>query len=300
MPFPRRSSGFTLIELLVVIAIIAILIGLLLPAVQKVREAAARTTCTNNLKQMGVAIHNYASTYSDKLPPLRAQYTTSGSPMFQYGGWWHFSILPFVEQQAVFTAGQTYCMANNTNNSYSATLSNGQQIQNMNMKMFGCPSDSTLQNGTAATNTGWAGTSYGANASVFGGVSMNGSRMPQYTVANIPDGTSNTIAVGEVAAGCAEGTNNFARLWTVTWDDQSWNPEVGFQGGDGTWNQPPQTGVTIGLKNCDRARSQANHTATATTLLMDGSVRSLSGSLSQLTWQYAIVPNDGNVLGSDW
>ncbi|MDB5307421.1 MAG: hypothetical protein JWO38_1623 [Gemmataceae bacterium] len=295
----RHRDGFTLIELLVVIAIIAILIGLLLPAVQKVREAAARTTCTNNLKQLGLAVHNYASANGDKLPPLRAGYATVGSPAFQYGGWWHFTLLPYVEQAAVFQAGVAYCTANGVPDSYKATISSG-TIQNMNLKMFGCPSDSTLINGTASTNQGWAGTSYGANASVFGGSVVNGSRVAQFNVGNIPDGTSNTIAVAEQMAGCLSGGTGNARLWTVTWDDQLWNPEVGFQAGDATWNQPPQVGITPSQGLCDRARSQGNHTSTATTLLMDGSVRSLSGSISQLTWQYAIVPNDGQVLGSDW
>src|SRR5262245_44519527 len=96
-----NTAGFTLIELLVVIAIIAILIGLLLPAVQKIREAANRITCTNNLKQIGLGMHNYESTFGG-LPPSRTTGAVSTAPYFPYSHSWTVALLPYIEQTNSF------------------------------------------------------------------------------------------------------------------------------------------------------------------------------------------------------
>src|SRR5262245_10009789 len=141
----RRDRGFTLIELLVVIAIIAVLIALLLPAVQSAREAARRAQCVNNLKQIGMACHNYESALGS-LPP-----GTKGS----LWGTWMLFVLPFVEQQALYNAWNF--MGNNSNGSTTSGISYGSvwnvTVTSARLNGFTCPSDtpnaptSTVVNG---------------------------------------------------------------------------------------------------------------------------------------------------------
>src|SRR6476661_6426481 len=169
----RRRQGFTLIELLVVIAIIAVLIGLLLPAVQKVREAAARAKSQNNLKQIALAVHNYNDAYQGKLPALTDLGT--GAPQSYGFNSLFFNILPYVEQDNVYRVFQKATPATY----YRATTGAARTI----IPTYLSPADSTASNGTTMTgitapvvyNTAasaisageYATTSYAANGYVF-------------------------------------------------------------------------------------------------------------------------------------
>jgi len=225
----KRARGFTLIELLVVIAIIAILIGLLLPAVQKVREAAARMTCGNNMKQLGIAIHNYASANQDRLPG-GIQGGLTGYPPYP-GNPFMFALLPYIEQgNIVTTLGQG-------NIYYSWGAYGSVNAQTVVVKNYLCPSDASHNNGTGP-NTGWTVTSYARNYYMFdtgGGyqASQGGHyyTLPKYTIANIPDGTSQTVGIVERYAYLSN--YGWSSLWThhgqdrFHWGYNQWAPVYG-------------------------------------------------------------------------
>jgi prepilin-type N-terminal cleavage/methylation domain-containing protein/prepilin-type processing-associated H-X9-DG protein len=220
----KVRRGFTLIELLVVIAIIAILIGLLVPAVQKVREAAARTQCFNNLKQWGLAAQNCHDTYKC-FPPALGSYPTSSTTSYGNG---IFYFLPYVEQQNLYNSSYGpvnlgSLTGNQTVNLYYAG-NNG--VFSKVVPIFVCPSDpSTLDGTVTINNIVYGAASYGFNALIFAGNSyltytqtgsgytFNGSPgnyqpVGAMRILGITDGTSNTIMATHRYALCQNQTFN--------------------------------------------------------------------------------------------
>ncbi len=209
--FWRHWRGFTLIELLVVIAIIAILIGLLLPAVQKVREAAARSQSQNNLKQMGLAVNNFAGTFNTQCPPGYGVFPQGSGGWQQSGaaeGTIFFHLLPYIEQQNMYNAGN--CGAGQGYLGMQLEWAN----QPRAVKTYVAPADPSIP-GTAATDY----VSYSVNLLAMcqptGSLGWVGPRLP----ATFTDGTSNTILFAEAYSITNNGNSpGYSFLWASRYE----------------------------------------------------------------------------------
>ena len=284
---PVTRQGFTLIELLVVIAIIAVLIGLLVPAVQKVREAANRMSCTNNLKQMGIAFMTFHDSYGrfpdggkngSDAPVSNAANTTQPTNRTEWS--WTFQILPYIEQDSLFK---------NPTDSV---------VQTSVVKTYYCPSRRSAQTFGGNGKTDYAGCS--------GTTGSNGILVRQgagsIRIASILDGTSNTVMLGEKRL----KRDRFGS----TYDDNEsyvspgWDSEIERRATTDTDNStmgptpdilktvnPPFTDLDSGL-----VQFGSSHGAGANMVMGDGSVRLVRYGITNTTMQYACQRDDGQVF----
>jgi len=255
-----------LIELLVVIAIIAILIALLLPAVQKVREAAALIKCENNVKQLALAVHSYADNNEGRLPPLNQ---SSKAPY----GTWHFFVLPYVEEENLYKLGMN---GGGAGALYNRVLAD----------TFFCPTE--INNPTKKCPHGYGNSNYAPNFQVFGSKNTGSDYVSKYNIDQVPDGLATTLFVAERYAlpGTAEN------CWTC--------PAPGQYGSQFAYTSQSVPQIAPRMSTVDWTRPNSPHFGGEVVAAGDGSVRTVSGNITQATWWAACSPNDGKNLGPDW
>jgi type II secretory pathway pseudopilin PulG len=305
-----------MIELLVVLAIIVFLLALLVPAVQKVREAATRTQCINNMKQIGLAVHNFESTFK-RMPPLYGGSVGEVVNSLKFPNVWgstHISLLPYIEQDNLFKL-----MANGTPAQYDPVFAMAQENA---VATYACPDDPSMTDGIVKDGT-LGGSSYAANAQLFAPLtdeSITGGKMldakkPNFTdrgapIARIQDGSTNTIMFTHAYALCGgakqgsawgygagvgrvpEATNTFQ-----PWSRASYLKQTYLTAAN---KAPFQNQPNPYLTKCVLTDPATPHRNAMIVSMADGAVRTVAPSISPDTWNKACLPNDGNPLPADW
>ncbi len=308
-----RRSGFTLIELLVVIAIIAVLIALLLPAVQQAREAARRTQCKNNLKQMGLALHNYHDTFLC-FPPgyvgSPAGNDCASSHPAAPGWGWAVAILPYIDQGPLFSqldaGGVKQAVCDAPTGAQSSPAVGNPALQRTLITAYLCPSATDPdQNPCRVAGSAHAKSNYAGVAGMdwsgidpvtgFKAMFVDGTKAV-IRIRDCTDGTSNTVAVGEkfrrdLDANFTVQTAGeyYGAMWVGVTPDTQISSAVGRLALAGS-----SYAVNGGSVNAFASR----HVGGAHFLLTDGSVRFISENADQNTLSYLGTMNDGQVAES--
>jgi len=281
---------------LVVIAIIGILVALLLPAVQAARAAARRSQCQNNLKQIGIGLHNHDSTYG-KQPPLARWTDQSQNNGFEERNNVFISLLPFVEQNNIYKLSP-----GPTPRAPSVDAGDPNSIGNKTVQGYLCPSDPNNQP-TEMWGNGWVVGNYVVNYDAFHNPQVGGALVPpgwqdgkkSYQArlgATYQDGTSNTLGVTEAYARC----NGVGVLWAHEAIDYNWGAffnDASARGINSKFQMIPTT------SQCNPTLPQTSHTGGIQVMLMDGSVRNVAQNIAPAVWAASLTPQGGESVSLD-
>ena len=337
LPNTSRKPGFLRVELLVLMVIVSVLIASAVVAVHKTRGEAARTQCINNLKQIGLGLHNFESTFK-RLPPLFGggtdpagnQVTILSAKFPTINGTPHVFLLPNIESDRLFSS-----MWVKSVHPHTYVPSQKQTNQKPNSSYI-CPADPGYKNGIQAGSP-FGGTSYAANGQLFGNTKSDGpgatgepsDKDPwdrALSIARIPDGSSNTIAFAHTYTRCGgvAGDPTTPANGTVWGYYNNGLPPPAFPNGNqgpaifmnsllsGSANVGP--GIKVAFQNrpaphhaafngstgCDPGLPATPHRDAMTVLLADGTVRNVTPSISLSTWWFACSPDDGKNVPSRW
>ncbi len=324
----RTSRGFTLIELLVVIAIIAILIALLLPAVQQAREAARRTQCKNNLKQLGLALHNYHDTFN-RMPPAAIWQGNAGAGGVApengrdagWGATWVIQALPYGEQANLYAKYNSSLRARDNANTPVGT-NQVNVTRNTILPWIDCPSHPGVTGLLTQDSDGFIKGTYAANVGAgrmlrrgdFNNSALRGpfSVIGQYgaNFRDMTDGTTNVVLVAEIVKVNSTGDDRGAWGWctgpTFSGRGNGGNPLVPNSKtliDSSPYSNNDTTNVVFNLRsNPDSGPdsgvgTRSFHTGGTQVTLADGSSRFISENIDTTTWLNLLAQADGNVLG---
>lgn len=300
MRTPRRA--FTLVELLVVIAIVAVLIGLLLPAVQAARDAAARLTCQNNLKQMSLAAHHCDQAVG-RMPPAGGMMDPPPDGVPTTGSH-HYHLLPYLEQAAAHSELESLapmmvsCGCAQHSRYWVTKYVSGVDAETdpsaRTPAVLRCPADPTVSDGTVAGPFGGriGATGYAANLQVFGNHQLNSG--PARLANTFADGTSNTVVYAERTAEC-----RWAKVGWLNDLPQADAPTFGF---NNPWTgqlRPDTPQVRPRPQECNPMAVQSHHRGAVLVGVADGSVRGVSPAVAADVWRRLVLPADGGVVNWD-
>ncbi len=337
-PSKRSRPGFTLVELLVVIAIIAVLIGMLVPAVQKIRELGNRTKCQNQMRQLGLAAHQSFDTQKSMPQLCNGPDPSTGGGLTLYNGqvgsvFYH--LLPWLEETSIWEAAQYTYQPNPGGTPYNYYGTNALPgAATARVGIFLCPSDASNLGGyipfsasayssgglVSPEPKGWAAGNYAANWLVFGSPSANvtaqsflgAARLPD----SMPDGTTKTIMFTEKLATCSGPFGTGGNLWAFPpalpgnasnwagvfgyWPDPVNNPTGPALGP--TWQAPVDMEppqVNPITGTCNPFRTSTAHPGGANICMGDASVRQISNSVPMNVWYRLVSPNGHDNDGSE-